>query len=167
MRQNSVIKKARSPRVTEPGKKTLVTRSYTTSKSETTRACVDSALEYASRGLPVLPIWWTADNGSCACKKSDCPSPGKHPVGTLVRRGLKDGTTDPDIIHRWFAKEPQANIGIITGAISGIVVVDIDDRHGGNRSLERLEKAHGSLPPTVEALTGGGGRHLLFAVRVA
>ena len=63
----------------------------------------------------------------------------------------------------WFCGWPEAGIGIVTGAISGLVVVDIDVRHGGDGALEHLEQEHGRLPTTVECRTGGGGRHLYFA----
>ena len=51
----------------------------------------------------------------------------------------------------------------MTGAISGLVVVDVDVRHGGDGSLEGLEREYGRVGTTVECLTGGGGRHLYFA----
>jgi len=63
----------------------------------------------------------------------------------------------------WFCGWPEAGIGIVTGAISGLVVVDIDVRHGGDGALEHLEREHGRMPTTVECRTGGGGRHLYFA----
>src|SRR5262245_9076067 len=63
----------------------------------------------------------------------------------------------------WFRTWPDAGIGVVTGAISGLVVIDIDLRHGGDVSLEALERTHGRLPVTVECRTGGGGRHLYFA----
>src|SRR5437867_1915259 len=63
----------------------------------------------------------------------------------------------------WFCGSPEAGIGIVTGAISGLVVVDIDVRHGGDGALDHLEREYGRLPTTVECLTGGGGRHLYFA----
>jgi hypothetical protein len=66
-------------------------------------------------------------------------------------------------IDAWFQRWPDANVGVVTGAGSGLVVLDIDVRHGGTQSLARLESECGSLPHTVEALTGGGGRHLYFA----
>jgi hypothetical protein len=67
-----------------------------------------------------------------------------------------------DEIAAWFRRWPNANVGIVTGSISRVVVLDIDLGHGGVESLARLEQANGSLPPTVEAATGGGGRHLYF-----
>jgi Bifunctional DNA primase/polymerase, N-terminal/Primase C terminal 1 (PriCT-1) len=54
-------------------------------------------------------------------------------------------------------------VGIVTGAVSSLVVVDVDPLHGGAGSLEALERAHGPLPETVRATTGGGGVHLYFA----
>jgi len=66
-------------------------------------------------------------------------------------------------VRAWYAKWPQANLGIVTGAVSGLVVMDVDPKHGGAESLDELERRHGPLPMTVEAVTGGGGRHLYFA----
>jgi hypothetical protein len=66
-------------------------------------------------------------------------------------------------IKAWLARWPDANLGLVTGRISGIVVIDVDPRHGGAESLARLELANAPLPPTVEAVSGGGGRHLYFA----
>jgi hypothetical protein len=42
------------------------------------------------------------------------------------------------------------------------VVLDVDAQHGGSKSLALLELEHGTLPDTVAAKTGGGGRHLYF-----
>ncbi len=66
-------------------------------------------------------------------------------------------------VQRWFRRWPDANVGIVTGVVSGLVVVDVDPAHDGAASLERLERLHGRLPATVEAVSGGGGRHLYFA----
>jgi hypothetical protein len=66
-------------------------------------------------------------------------------------------------VRAWLARHPDANLAIVTGAVSGLVVLDVDPRHGGTPSLARWEHDHGALPETVEAQTGGGGRHLYFA----
>jgi hypothetical protein len=70
-----------------------------------------------------------------------------------------------DYQHRRAAPEEvrDANVGVITGKVSDLVVLDIDPQHGGDRSLERLIRGRGAIPETVEAATGGGGRHLYFA----
>jgi len=56
----------------------------------------------------------------------------------------------------------QANVAVVTGAVSGLIVLDIDPQHGGGEGLARIERAHERLPGTIEAVTGGGGRHLYF-----
>ena len=63
----------------------------------------------------------------------------------------------------WFRAWPDAGIGIVTGTVSGLVVLDVDVRHGGDVALQQLKREHGRLPTTVECRTGGGGRHLYFA----
>ena len=65
-------------------------------------------------------------------------------------------------INEWYQQWTNANVGIVTGKVSGIIVLDIDPQHGGDKSLANWEKQHGSLPRTVEIKTGGGGRHLYF-----
>ena len=84
---------------------------------------------------------------------------GKHP---RTVHGLKDATTDELRIQAWWSQWPDANVGIITGAKSGLVILDIDPRNGGDDSLAELERTHGLLPKTIESLTGGGGQHLFF-----
>lgn len=113
-----------------------------------------AAEEYARRGWAVVPIYGIRD-GQCACGKSDCPSPGKHPI---PKHGLKDATTDEKIIRRWWeAQWPDANVAIVTGRVSGLVVIDADGEAGCETPWLRR------LPDTPEAATGGGGRHILFA----
>src|SRR2546427_470990 len=53
-------------------------------------------------------------------------------------------------VQAWLSCWPQAGIGIVTGSISRIVVLDIDFQHGGDASVERLEQQHGYMPVTVE-----------------
>ena len=67
-----------------------------------------------------------------------------------------------ETLEKWFTKEPDANVGIITGQISKLVVLDVDLKYGGDDSLLECEGKHGALPDTTEALSGGGGRHLYF-----
>jgi len=116
------------------------------------------ALAYARRfNWAVLPLH-SVKNGRCTCGKADCPSPGKHP---LIPHGVADATKDPATIAAWWKRWPWANIGVATGQASGFFVLDVDGEEG-EESLRDLKAQHGKLPDTVEALTGGGGRHLLF-----
>lgn len=54
-------------------------------------------------------------------------------------------------IRNWWQRFPDANIGIATGRVSGIVVVDVEA--GGSIN---------GLSPTVVANTGGGGYHFFY-----
>ncbi len=66
-------------------------------------------------------------------------------------------------VQAWWRRWPGANIGVVTGRVSGVVVVDVDPRNGGDAALNSFEARWGALPPTLEAHTGGGGRHLWFS----
>lgn len=117
-----------------------------------------TAFEFAKRGWPVLPLHYPAGSG-CSCKKDNCSSVGKHPI---TKNGLKDASSGQATILKWWKDSPQANVGILTGKISGLVVLDIDPRHGGDNSLEQLEQEHGRLPDTLKVRTGGNGWHYYF-----
>ena len=124
------------------------------------RAPLDAALDYASRGWAVLPLHRPSAHGGCSCGRADCDSRGKHP---RTAHGVTDATTDEATIREWWARDPSANVGIATGARSGIAVLDIDPRNGGNEALEELERQHGRLPDTARVETSGGGYHLYFS----
>jgi Bifunctional DNA primase/polymerase, N-terminal/Primase C terminal 1 (PriCT-1)/Histidine kinase-, DNA gyrase B-, and HSP90-like ATPase len=124
-----------------------------------------AALALARRGAPVLPLWWTGDAGECACGSTDADhKAGKHPIGALVPHGVKDASLDPRTIESWWRRKPNANIGIATGGAMRLLVLDEDPDAGGAASLADLEREHGSLPATVEAVTPRGGRHVYLIV---
>lgn len=124
---------------------------------------LDHALAYARLGLAMFPLN-AVRNGVCGCPDPHCPpkNAGKHPHGAMAPRGFHDATTDEATIRRWWGQVPDANIGIATGQASGISVLDIDPRNGGDDTLVVLERQHGKLPETAIALTGGGGLHYFF-----
>lgn len=105
----------------------------------------NAALAYADRGWHILPL----EPG------------GKAPIGSLAPKGKDSATNDLVTILQWWTKVPDANIGLHCEA-SGLVVVDVDPRNGGDKSFSRLEEMLGALPTTVSAKTGGGGWHYLF-----
>jgi hypothetical protein len=104
-----------------------------------------AALDYLSRGWSVLPF-----------RAGD-----KRPLIAWTEYQHRRPTAAE--VQAWFRETPNANVGIVTGEVSGVIVLDIDPSHGGAESLSRIEREHGPLPRTVEAVTGGGGRHLYFA----
>jgi len=82
------------------------------------------------------------------------------PLGT---KGVYEATLDPEVFAAKCA-EPRANIGLACGPISGVFVVDVDPRSGGDKSLAALIEEHGPLPETWTAKSGGegDGRHYFF-----
>ena len=121
----------------------------------------DAALAYAARGWSVFPCHSPAETpGGCSCRRADCSSPAKHP---RVSGGLTVASVDPATIEGWWRRWPSANVAIRTGAVSGLIVLDVDPGHGGDESLEALLRDHGPLPPGTVVHTGSGGRHFYFA----
>lgn len=118
------------------------------------------ALQYASLGWHVIPLWWIQD-GQCACGKDDCKTPGKHPLGRLAPFGQKSATYEARTIARWWKAEPNANIGIYL-APSGLCAIDIDPRNGGIETIDQLEAQHGPIVSDLLQYTGGGGEHRIF-----
>ena len=59
---------------------------------------------------------------------------------------------------------PDANVGILTGNESGLLVIDLDNKGDtrGEDNLAALASEFGELPSTLTATTGKG-KHLFFA----
>jgi hypothetical protein len=114
----------------------------------------DQALRYASNGWPIFPV----PIGTKASHKSAEHSNGQ-PWGS---------TTDADEIRRNFKRWPNANVGVVTGEVSGIFVVETDTAEGhgegvdGAAELAKLEAEHGALPPTREAISPSGSVHRYY-----
>lgn len=116
---------------------------------------LESALAYAARGWAVFPVHAPALDGKCDCGKShsDDNNAAKHP---RTPHGLKDATTEMTKIREWWTDWPTANIGLLFPG----VVLDVDPRHDGLKSLEGKQ-----LPPTVCSTTGGGGFHYFYSYK--
>ena len=121
-----------------------------------TEEMVRYALHYASIGLHVFPCH-SIQNNKCSCGNEQCNNQGKHP---RTKNGFKDATVDESIIKQWWETYPDANIGCATGAISGIVVLDLDIKH--ERSSKEFNEKRLPIPITVSACSGGGGEHFFF-----
>lgn len=110
-------------------------------------ACLDSALSYASFGIPVLPLQ---------------PN-GKEPLGALVPNGFKNATTDAEKIKSWWAIYPTANFGVVTGSASNLVVIDIDVKNGQN-GQDSITQAGMPLLKTWAIQTPSGGYHCIYRI---
>ena len=115
-----------------------------------------AALDHAQRGWHVIPLH-DMSAGVCSCGDgATCLTPGKHP---RITKWQHRASTDRATLAEWWRRWPTANVGIATGARSGLVVLDVDPRHGGDEQLAAFEAEHGKLPETAAVVTGGGGAH--------
>jgi hypothetical protein len=105
---------------------------------------LEAALAYLALGWSVIPA----------------------PVGAkrslVAWKGWQATQPPPETWRAWAKVWPRANLAVITGRLSGVVVLDVDPRHGGLDSLARLEREHGELPETATVLTPSGGRHVYY-----
>lgn len=108
------------------------------------QALLSAALSIAAKGKPVFPV-----------------NIKKHP---LTPNGYKDATTDPDAIRAMLSMQGVAGIGMPTGPVSGLLVIDRDRKNGvdGIASCNELESELGPLPATLQQRTGSGGDQLFF-----
>lgn len=107
---------------------------------------------YLDRGLALLPL--ARPNPREGIK-------GKEPA---TRNGFKNATRDKAAFKQLVKAMPRYNLGIATGATGGLLVLDLDTRHGGDETFRQLESKLGPLPHDTPCVkTGGGGRH--FYVR--
>lgn len=105
---------------------------------------LDIARGYLARGWSVVPM----------------AAGQKRPI--VKWEEFQDRLPTDSEVEEWFSAKRDLNIGIVTGKVSNLVVIDIDPAHGGDDSLSTLEGDYHPLPPTTTAITGGGGRHLYF-----
>ena len=78
---------------------------------------LEKALEYLEAGWSIIPL----------------SSVEKHPLVKWKKYQQEHPTTDD--LERWWETWPDADLGIVTGAISGLCVVDADNA----ASVERAE----------------------------
>ena len=109
---------------------------------------LEHALCYARGGWAVFPL----------AQGTKVPLTGSN--------GFKDASTDTDIISRWWAETPAANIGMATGDLSGVWVIDVDIKKGkdGRASLKAYAEQFEEQPrPTRRVRTPSGGLHIYVA----
>lgn len=99
-------------------------------------------LALAERGWPVFP-----------CGSDKTP---------LIKTGFLAASLDPEQIRKWWAQWPAALVGVATGAVSGITVVDIDTKDGkrGDINWQQMIGDNGPLPDTMQVESRSGGAHV-------
>ncbi len=114
-------------------------------KTSTESSLREAALAYRRKGLCVIPLRWTGNIESRKKPKLD---------------SWKAYQTEPphmDEVEEWWTRWPEANIGIPTGPVSGVVVFDVDFA-----DLARAKETLGWNGETWTATTGKGF-HFYFA----
>lgn len=118
----------------------------------------EAAISYAGKAWCVLPVHSCKD-GACSCGKKTCSKAGKHP---RVNRWQTIATMNEKIIRHWWHAWPDANVAILTGAVSDLVVIDLDNNgKAGEANFRALAEQHGGVPSTMTVRTGNG-LHLYF-----
>ena len=114
----------------------------------------------APRGkLPAIPKCPVADTeklvgAALAEHAKTCPNEG---------HGFHDATADVATVERWWARWPDANIGVALG-VNGVFALDVDGPEG-RAELDDLERLYADLPDTYRVQTGraeGFGMHYLW-----
>ena len=123
------------------------------------------ALDYLRLGWSVVPLYGIVtakdqasqaqDAHTCNCReKGFCQSPGKH---TRVKWAEYQSTLPTEAeVKSWWGQWPASNIGIITGQVSGIIVLDVDGPEG-EKTLKTKKLV---TPPTVISKTGRGWHYI-------
>lgn len=119
-----------------------------------------AALEAANRGWPVFML---GRSKRPVANCDDCHENPHNPAtcGHLTCHGFYAATTDPDRLAAIIAAVPGGQLAVRTGAVSGLVGVDVDPAHGGVGSLHAL-MADQLVPRTMHVVTGSGGLHLYY-----
>lgn len=106
-----------------------------------------AAIKYAEMGYKIFPVMPNAKNPA-------------------TDNGFKDASKDVKQIEKWWNENPNYNIGLPTGEINHIVVVDCDihpeDGADGYRDLVEFANENGEIPDTVLSITQSGGYHFFF-----
>jgi len=110
----------------------------------------NAALAFARAGIPIFP----------------CVRDGKRP---LTSAGFNDASSDIDQVSAWWARWPGANLGMPTGSLSGVDVVDIDVAQAisGFDAFERASTAGLVDGDLARVRTPSGGMHVYFPASAA
>lgn len=112
---------------------------------------------YLTQRMPLFPLHNVLENGDCSC---GFKAGGKHPYGKHPRtkNGFHDATNDREKLEKWLETFPDCNWGIRLGKASNYCLLDIDPRHDGIASFDRLFPE--GLPDTFCNSTGSDGYHI-------
>ena len=99
--------------------------------------CLDAALEYIEYGLSIIPL----------------QPKGKKPL--IDWKEFQHRIATAEEVEAWFEQTPDANIGLVTGDVSGVVAIDSD-------SKEAVAWMRESIPKAALYQKTGKGWHALY-----
>jgi hypothetical protein len=145
------------------GEKTMnvVAMEKSTSPAAPTSAPVKTKLDWAleaAKYIPVHPIRRYVDPGPNA-SPDEREKAAKAAKAALRTDWPNRATQDPKQVRELWTQYPDANIG---GATNDFIVVDIDNRNGGDETFAGLLAVEYDFPETATTRTQGGGRHLIY-----
>jgi len=120
-----------------------------------------SALLLIELGFWIIPLYSIDEHGNCTCPKGkNCSSAGKHP---MQMGSYKNAVNDKASVDRiWGKANVRKNIGVVATYETGLIIIDVDPRNGGDETLAMLEKKYGKFEAKVIVDTGGGGIHFYY-----
>jgi hypothetical protein len=122
------------------------------------RRCLNAAADYLGRGWAPLALCPPDHVGVGRDHGKTCFCPGKAPVIRWKEYQVRLPTSDE--LRQWWGQQPNANVGIAMGPVSGLVGVDAD---GPSGETQLSAVSGGDLPDTLEFDTSKG-RRLLYAI---
>ena len=99
------------------------------------KTLLESALRYIKQGKSIIPV-------------------GKDKRPLIKWEEFQRRIASETEVISWFQNWPKAQIGMVTGAISNLAVVDVEKEYGDYKNL--------NLPDTSVSKTGSGGFHLFY-----
>lgn len=118
----------------------------------------EAALDYALRGWSVIPLCWPGHPNNLHAYR-ECLDEKKGKVVLVWWKPWQQHRPSLDLIENWWTTWPFANVGVVLGAVSGMIGWDVD----GKESFHKLnEICGGNRPETWSFRSGGGGVRFLY-----
>jgi hypothetical protein len=121
--------------------------------------CFRAALGYLDRGWAALALCPPGHQGVTDWHRTTCQHPAKRPLGRWKGWQSRLPTLE-ELAAQWEAV-PGANVGVVTGRVSGLVGIDVDGLEG-ERLLQDASGDEGT--PGTLTFTTARGRRLLYAL---
>ena len=143
------LRTTEAPGVTNPGAPLSLSKEMSNMNDSSAQPVgsmnLQVALGLAEKGYLVFP-----------CRQGD-----KRP---FTPHGLKDATVDPDVIRKWYSRNPDLNVAVACGPQPNginLLAVDVDPKNGGDETWAMLT-SECDLPAGPVHTTPSGGWHYFY-----